>query len=67
MKSEKKLAKQQKKIVARRNTVKKKVAAKRAALREDAKVKKLLGEMQRSMEQSITIRNINKMMDREES
>jgi predicted transcriptional regulator len=67
VKSEKKLAKQQKKIVARRNTVKKKVAAKRAALREDAKVKKLLGEMQRSMEQSITIRNINKMMDREES
>jgi hypothetical protein len=65
VKSEKKLAKQQKKIVARRDTVKKKVAAKRAALREDAKVKKLLGEMQRSMEPSITIRNINQMMDRE--
>ena len=59
----KKLA--QKKLSARRVAVKKKVAAKRAKLREEAKIKKLLGEMQRSMEQSITIRNINQMMDRE--
>ena len=65
MKSEKKLAKQQKKIVVRRGTVKKKVAAKRAKLREEAKVKKLMAEIQRSMEPSTTIRNINQMMDRE--
>jgi hypothetical protein len=59
----KKLA--QKKLSARRVAVKKKVASKRAKLREEAKVKKLMAEIQRSMEPSTTIRNINKSIERE--
>lgn len=51
----KKLA--QKKATARKTAVKRKVAAKRQKIREEVKSKKLLEEIRRSMEPSITIRN----------